>query len=94
MRKRLKNDRPRVTRTNQTAENVRVFREYGALPPALTLRFLALLRPKELQKLARKLRVAVENHELPETGGEARKRRQWAQLERVQSEMRQRGMMK
>lgn len=76
--------------TNVTAENVRIYRETGVMPKALTLRFLALLKPRELQKLSRALKMAIDNHELPNTNGRARKRRQWAQYERVQSELRRR----
>jgi hypothetical protein len=75
---------------NVTIENVRIYRTTGILPKALTLRFLALLNPKELRKLSRALKMAIDNHELPNTDGRARKRRQWAQYERVQSEIRQR----
>lgn len=75
----------------RTEEQVAEFRETGLTPHRLTLRFLALLNKKELASLSRKLKLAIDNHELPATGGEARKRRQWAQFERVQSERRQRG---
>lgn len=67
------------------------FRNTGVIPKPLTLRFLALLNKKELASLSRSLKLAIDNHELPETGGRTRKRRQWAQFERVQSERRQRG---
>lgn len=75
---------------NATLEAVRIYRTTGVMPNALTLRFLALLKPKELRKLSRALKTAIDNHELPNTNGRARKRRQWAQYERVQSELRQR----
>ncbi len=74
-----------------TGRAVDSFRETDAIPARLTLRFLALLTKKELTGLARKLKLAIDNNELPHTGGRARKRRQWAQFERVQSERRQRG---
>jgi hypothetical protein len=77
-----------------TPEAVAEYRENDILPRALTLRFLALLKPKELNTLARRLKLAIDNYELPETNGRATKRRQWAQFERVQSERRQRGLIK
>jgi hypothetical protein len=77
-----------------TEQAVAVFRKTGVIPNPLTLRFLALLRKPELASLSRKLKLAIDNHELPNTGGRARKRRQWAQFERVQSERRQRGHIK
>lgn len=80
----------RTAAPNATLEGVRNYRETGILPKAVTLRFLALLNPKELRRLSRALKMAIDNHELPNTNGSARKRRQWAQYERVQSELRQR----
>jgi len=77
-----------------TEQAVADFRKTGVMPTRLTLRFLALINKKELAGLSRKLKLAIDNHELPNTGGRARKRRQWAQFERVQSERRQRGHIK
>lgn len=72
-----------------TEQLVGVFRKTGVTPKALTLRFLALLKKPELASLSRKLKLAIDNHEL--FADRAKKRRQWAQFERVQSERRQRG---
>lgn len=77
-----------------TSEQVAAFRENNILPHRLTLRFLALLTKRELAKLARDLKHRIDNHELPETNGDARRRRQWAQYLRVQSEREQRGYIK
>lgn len=72
-----------------TERAVAVFRKTGVIPNPLTLRFLALLKKPELASLSRKLKLAIDNHEL--FTERAKKRRQWAQFERVQSERRQRG---
>ncbi|MEP6743422.1 MAG: hypothetical protein ABJB61_13065 [bacterium] len=77
-----------------TERAVATYRETGVIPARLTLRFLALLKKQELASLSRKLKLAIDNRELPGTGGETRKRRQWARFERVQSERRQRGHIK
>ena len=77
-----------------TREQVAAYRESDITPHRLTLRFLALLTKKELAKLSRALKLRIDNHELPETNGRARRRRQWAQFERVQSERRQRGYLR
>lgn len=74
----------------QTLEAVKTYREKGIMPKALTLRFLAMLKPAELRKLSRALKTAINNRELPATNGRARKRRQWAQYKLVESELRQR----
>ena len=81
----------RASTDTATERYVAEYRESGNLPARMTLRFLALLNKKELTGLARKLKLEIDNHELPNTGGRARKRRKWAQFERVQSERRQRG---
>jgi hypothetical protein len=75
-----------------TEQAVAVFRTTGVIPKPLTLRFLALLKKPELANLSRKLKLAIDNHEL--LADRANKRRQWAQFERVQSERRQRGHIK
>ena len=84
------NKTKRSAAPNATLEAVKTYREKGIMPRALTLRFLAMLTPKELRKLSRVLKMAIDNRELPATNGRARKRRQWAQYELVQSELRQR----
>ena len=76
-----------------TERQVANFRETNVMPVRITNRFLALLKKTELAALTKRLKLALENHELPETGGRARRRRHWAQLERVQSARRQRGYL-
>ena len=78
----------------KTERSVAAYREDRILPARMTLRFLALLRKGELASLARVLKLRIDNRELPETNGPARRRRQWRQFERVQSERRQRGYIK
>lgn len=75
-----------------TEQAVAVFRKTGVIPSPLTLRFLALLTKPELASLSRKLKLAIDNHEL--FADRAKKRRQWSQFERVQSERPQRGHIK
>jgi hypothetical protein len=86
----LKKKAKRSAAPNATLEAVKTYRTSGIMPKALTLRFLGLLKPAELKRLSRALKTAIDNHELPNTNGRARKRRQWAQYNRVQSELRQR----
>ena len=75
-----------------TEQAVAEFRKTGIVPNPLTLRFLALLKKPQLASLSRKLKLAIDNHEL--FADRAKKRRQWSQFERVQSERRQRGHIK
>jgi hypothetical protein len=77
-----------------TEQSVATFRKTGVIPKPLTLRFLALLNKKELASLSRKLKLAIDNLQLPGAKDRAQRRRQWAQFERVQSERRQRGHIK
>lgn len=67
-----------------TELRVYVWRRNRHLPKYLTLRFLALLRPGELQVMQRALVLAIKR-----TTGPARTLR--TRLRRIQSELRQRG---
>lgn len=73
-----------------TERAVQTWRQERELPARLTLRFLALLRPGELESLERRYSVALRTRLLPGTNKEAMRRLQRARLARVRSELAQR----